>query len=86
MDETVEVAEEKTKCPKCGQASPISAKKCSGLSCRADLKSEIECLRSIDVSLITIRRIAIWFLVLSILGVLLGVLAIAAAGNGAKLF
>jgi hypothetical protein len=86
MDETVEVVEEKAKCPKCGQTSPISAKKCSAIACRHDLKSELECLRSIDVSLITIRRIAKWWLVLSILGVLLGLLLLIAAGNGAKLF
>ena len=39
-----------------------------------------------NASLTTIRRIAIWFLVLSILGVLIGVLEIIAAGTGAKLF
>jgi hypothetical protein len=34
-----------------------------------------ESLRSIDRSLKTVKRIAIWFLVLSILGFLLGLLA-----------
>jgi hypothetical protein len=32
-------------------------------------------LQSIDRSLITIKRIAVWFLILSILGFLLGLLA-----------
>lgn len=86
MDEIVEVIEEKTKCPKCGETSPTSANKCAAIACGYGLKSELECLRSIDVSLITIRRIAKWWLVLSILGVLIGLLAIIAAGNGAKLF
>ncbi len=45
-------------------------------SCNAYLKSDVECLRSIDVSLRKIRRIAVYFLVLSILGLILG-LAIA---------
>jgi len=87
MDEAVEAFEEKTKCPKCGQTSPISAKKCSAaVFCGYDLKSELECIRSIDVSLITIRRIAKWWLMLSILGMLIGLLLVIAAGNGARLF
>lgn len=36
---------------------------------------ELDLLRSIDRSVITIKRIAVWFLALSILGVLAGVVA-----------
>jgi hypothetical protein len=42
---------------------------------QTEAKSEIECLRSIDGSLATIRRIARWFMILSILGVLVGFMA-----------
>lgn len=63
-----------TKCPKCGWENVPGVRKCAAPSCRYDLKSELECLRSIDRSLKGIRRIAIWFLVLSILSVLLGFL------------
>jgi len=38
--------------------------------------SDSECLRSIDRSLKTIKGIAIWFLVLSILGVIVGFLSV----------
>jgi len=39
-------------------------------------KSEAECLRSIDRSLKTIKGVAIWFLVLSILGVVVGLVSV----------
>jgi hypothetical protein len=67
------------RCPKCGLGNSPSDRKCEALSCRYDLKSDIECLRSIDLSLKGIRRIAIWFLILSILSVLIGFLAASGA-------
>jgi hypothetical protein len=46
-------------------------------------KSEVDCLRSIDASLITIRRIAIGWLVLSILAMLFMLLRAIAGDNDA---
>jgi len=63
------------RCPKCGMVNSPSDRKCEALSCSYDLKSDLECLRSIDLSLKGIKRIAIWFLILSILSVLIGLLA-----------
>jgi len=40
-------------------------------------KSEADYLRSIDTSLRTIKRIAVWFLVVSILGLLVGLITAA---------
>lgn len=37
---------------------------------------DIECLRSIEQSLTPVKRIAIWFLVISMLGLALGLLAV----------
>ena len=85
MDESIKDIET-TSCPGCGQQNVVTAKECFAISCRAVLKSELECLRSIDKSLITVRRIAVWFLILSLLGVLIGGLMVIAAANGAKLF
>jgi len=70
---------EKTKCPFCGRENWVTDKICGATSCGSYLKSDIECLRSIDVSLRTTKRVAIWFLVLSILSLILGL--IAAAGG-----
>jgi hypothetical protein len=64
-----------TKCPECGFMNDADAKNCFAGACRAFLKSDAECLRSIDVSLRKIRRIAVWFLILSLLGLLLGLMA-----------
>jgi hypothetical protein len=63
---------ETTLCPSCGAGNNPDAKSCE--SCRRYLKSGLECLRSIDVSLITIRRIARWWLILSILAVAVSVI------------
>lgn len=70
MDESIKTL----KCPKCGRENEIPAIICSAIPCRFRLKPELECLRSIDVSLITIRRIATWWLILSIAAVTLSVL------------
>jgi hypothetical protein len=85
-----------TKCPNCGFENDLAAKLCASLpdaeykeGCGSYLKSELECLRSLDVRstalmrvlneanayLKTIKSIAIWFLVLSMLGLLLGFMA-----------
>jgi hypothetical protein len=63
---------ETTKCPYCGfENEPIArtcAKEDRGQSlCGRYLKSELECLRSMDVSLRTIKGVAITWLVLFIL-------------------
>jgi len=57
------------RCPYCGYENLLTAKKCANRSpiCGKPLKSELDCLRSADRSLASIRRIAIWFLILSIL-------------------
>ena len=59
---------ETLKCPACGTENEVNAKECS--KCPAFLKSDLECLRSIDRSLGTIKGIAIWWLILSILSVI----------------
>ncbi len=69
------IEEAVTKCPKCGLENKPDSKRCAAPSCHYYLKSEIECLRSMDRSLKGIRRIAIWFLVLSCLSLLVGLLA-----------
>jgi hypothetical protein len=47
-------------------------------------ESTQEYLRSIDKSLITIMRIAVWFLILSIAGMLFGLLWIITVANGGR--
>ena len=73
-----------TKCLRCGFENDPDAERCANPSCaRTDWnygisrqsKSETDYLRSINQSLTTIKRIAIWFLVISILGLLLGFMA-----------
>lgn len=72
MPETAET----TKCPKCNYDNALDAKVCGNLgNCRAYLRSEIECLRSSDASLRTIKRIATAWFILTLLGLLLGFLA-----------
>jgi uncharacterized membrane protein YvbJ len=76
---------ETVKCPTCGATNDPASKEC--VDCGAYLKSELECLRSIeqtlktpdlrclqsiDGTLKTIRRIAIWWLILSILAIIYG--------------
>ena len=63
------------KCPYCGFLNDPAAKQCASTSCNSYLKSDLECLRSIEVSVRTIKRITIWWLILSIVGVVLGFLA-----------
>ena len=65
------------KCSSCGMDNEPNATRCAcGLTLYPDpLKSEAEYLRSIDQSVRTIKRIAIWWLILSIVGILIGFLA-----------
>jgi hypothetical protein len=83
---------ETTKCHACDFDNAADAKICASPRCGVDLKSEIECLRSIDPALSeglaklrheqvqanghlkTIKRVAVWFLVLSMLALLLAIL------------
>ena len=60
---------ETVKCPRCGAANDPAARECSSSYCGFYLKSAIETLWSIDGTLKTIKGIAIWWLILSILGV-----------------
>jgi hypothetical protein len=82
---------ETIKCPVCGTANDPTARECTYGSChtylkseleclrsieqshntrRADFKSEMDCLRSIDSSLKTIKRVAVWWSIVSILAAL----------------
>jgi predicted nucleic acid-binding Zn ribbon protein len=54
------------KCPNCGVEIEPDARKCGG--CQNYLKSELECLRSIDASVGIMKRILIWWLVVSFFG------------------
>jgi hypothetical protein len=65
-----------TKCPFCGFENDSAAKECASIPCHSYLKSELECFRSIDLSLRTIKRIAIWWLILSIAAIVVGIPAI----------
>jgi hypothetical protein len=57
---------ETLKCPSCGAETEPDARKCG--MCQYYLKSELECLRSIDASVGIVKRILIWWLVVSFLG------------------
>jgi hypothetical protein len=57
---------ETLKCPNCGAETEPDARKCG--KCQYYLKSELECLRSIDVSVGVMKRILIWWFVVSFLG------------------
>jgi hypothetical protein len=65
---------ETVKCHVCGRDNELTNKECANIPCHAYLKSDLECLRSIDRSIRTIKRIAVWWLILSILGVIVSVL------------
>ena len=72
MDEIV-------KCPACGSEGESTAQNCT--KCKVYIRSELECIRDIDASLKrvdaslkTITNIAVWWLILSILGVIIGVI------------
>lgn len=56
------------RCPSCHYDNEVGAKKCATEGCKLYLKSELECLRTIDISLRTVKNIAVWWFVLSILG------------------
>jgi predicted amidophosphoribosyltransferase len=53
-------------CPSCGAETESDVRKC--IKCQYPLKSQLECLRSIDASVGIIKRILIWWLVVSFLG------------------
>ena len=57
---------ETSKCPNCAAEIALDARKCG--KCRYDLKSELECLRSIDVAVGVIKRILIWFVFVTFMG------------------
>jgi uncharacterized membrane protein YvbJ len=74
---------ETVKCPNCGSEGEATGKSCT--KCAAyipaasvaeeeleeeELDPTLDCLRSIDTSLKTIKSIALWWLILSILGVI----------------
>jgi hypothetical protein len=54
------------KCPSCGAETESGARKCG--KCQYYLKSELECLRSIDAAVGIMKRILIWWLVVSFFG------------------
>jgi ribosomal protein L40E len=49
---------ESMKCPSCGAETELEARNCG--KCQYYLKSELECLRSIDRSVGIVKRILIW--------------------------
>jgi predicted amidophosphoribosyltransferase len=57
---------ETLECPSCGAKTEPDARKCG--KCQRYLKSELECLRSIDASVGIMKRILIWWLVVSFFG------------------
>ena len=57
---------ETLKCPNCGAETELDARNCG--KCQRYLKSELECLRSIDASVGIMKRILIWWLVVSFMG------------------
>jgi hypothetical protein len=57
---------ETLKCPNCGADTEPDARNCG--KCHVYLKSELECLRSIDRSVGIMKRILIWWLVVSFFG------------------
>jgi hypothetical protein len=60
---------ETLRCPSCGTETEPDARKCG--KCRYSLMSELECQRSIERSVGIIKRILIWWLVVSFLGAVL---------------
>ena len=57
---------ETLKCPSCGAETEPDTRKCG--RCQYALKSELECLRSIDRAVGIMSRILIWWLVVSFMG------------------
>jgi hypothetical protein len=57
---------ETLKCPSCGAETEPDARKCG--RCQYYLKTELECLRSIDRAVGIMSRILIWWLVVSFMG------------------
>jgi len=72
----VKAKTETTKCPRCNFDNALDAKVCaSPHDCRTYLKSDLECLRSNELSLRTIKRLLKWWMFLTIVGIVLGFLA-----------
>jgi hypothetical protein len=57
---------ETLKCPSCGVETAADARKCG--KCQYYLKSELECLRSIDRSVGIIQRILVWWVFVAFMG------------------
>jgi len=57
---------ETLECPSCGAQTEPDVRNCG--KCQRYLKSELECLRSIDAAVGIMKRILIWWLVVSFLG------------------
>lgn len=69
------MADNTVKCPSCGFENEIGVEKCAQPYCGTTLPgvpfSELEYLRSIDASLKTIKSVAIFWVVLAIVGIAL---------------
>jgi hypothetical protein len=57
---------ETLKCPTCGAENEPAARQCG--KCQYYLKSELECLRSIDRAIGIVKRILIWWVFVAFLG------------------
>lgn len=65
--------EEAIACPKCGFRNAPGVRMCAASACRTKLKTDLECLRSIDLSARSIKRIMIFWTVIAIIGLILSV-------------
>jgi hypothetical protein len=75
------LAPQTAKCPACHRENDITVEVCGNYSCRTVLKSELECMRDAERSLASIRGILRFWLVLSIIGLLLGFLTFLASAK-----
>jgi len=57
---------ETLKCPVCGAETEPAARRCG--KCQYYLKSELECLRSIDRAVGIVKRILIWWVFVAFFG------------------
>jgi predicted amidophosphoribosyltransferase len=57
---------ETLECPNCGAEIERDTRKCG--ACTIYLKTDLECLRTIDRSLRTLKTIAVWWFVLVTIG------------------
>ena len=68
-------AEETVRCPKCGFKNDPISRMCGAAACRTELKTDLECLRSIDLSAKSIRLMMIWWWIVAIVGAVMLILA-----------